>query len=82
MGAFIPLVAWVFTRASNIAFYITIALSVCWIVILGAVTGYLYRFPREKLALVIFRQFGLVAAACAVVIGINNGISRFVVSAR
>lgn len=77
-GAFIPLLPWICTRVSPAAFYITIVLAIVCIILLGLVSGVMYNFPREKLAVVVIRQVVLVAVACAVVIGVNNGISRLV----
>jgi len=77
-GAFIPLLPWICTRASTIAFLVAILLVVISIVILGTVSSVMYHFSREKLVVVIVRQIVLVVLACVVVIGVNNGISRFV----
>lgn len=77
-GAFIPLLPWICTRASTVAFYIAIVLTIISIVMLGTVSSVMYHFPREKLMVVVVRQIVLVMIACIVVIGVNNGISRFV----
>jgi len=77
-GAFIPLLPWICTRASAIAFYITIVLSIVFVIVLGSATSVMYNFPKQKLMVVVSRQIILVVIACAVVIGINNGLSRFV----
>jgi len=77
-GAFIPLLPWICTRYSTIAFYITLALSIVCIILLGIISGVMYNFATDKQLVVVVRQVVLVAVACAVVIGVNNGISRFV----
>jgi len=79
-GAFIPLLPWICTRASTIAFYIAILLTIISIVMLGTISSVMYHFSREKLMVVVVRQVVLVVIACIVVIGVNNGISRFVPS--
>jgi len=78
IGAFIPLLPWICTRVSTVAFYITLALSIVCIVLLGIVSGIMYNFKTEKQMVVVVRQVVLVAVACVVVIGVNKGISRFV----
>lgn len=78
IGAFIPLLPWICTRVSNVAFYITLALSIICIILLGIISGVMYNFATDKLLVVVVRQVVLVAIACVVVIGVNNGISRFV----
>jgi len=78
IGAFIPLLPWLCTRVSNVAFYITLALSIVCIILLGIITGVMYNFATGKLLVVVSRQVILVAVACVLVIGVNNGISRFV----
>jgi len=79
IGAFIPLLPWICTRVSTVAFYITLALSIICIILLGIISGVMYNFATDKLLVVVVRQVVLVAVACVVVIGVNNGISRFVV---
>jgi len=78
VGAFIPLVAWICTEASKVAFYITIGLSIFCVLLLGILSGVLYKFPMDKLMVVVVRQLVLVAVACGVVVGVNNGVSRLV----
>jgi len=78
IGAFIPLLPWICTRASTVAFYITLALSIICIIFLGIISGILYNFSTDRQLWVVARQVVLVAIACAVVIGVNNGISRFI----
>jgi len=78
IGAFIPLLPWLCTRVSKVAFYITLALSIICIILLGIITGVMYNFATDKLLVVVVRQVVLVAVACVVVIGVNNGISRFI----
>jgi len=78
IGAFIPLLPWICTRVSTVAFYITLALSIICIILLGIISGVMYNFATDKLLVVVVRQVVLVAVACVVVIGVNNGISRFV----
>jgi len=78
IGAFIPLLPWICTRVSMIALYITIVLSIVCVILLGVISGVMYKFATDKLLVVVIRQVVLVAFACVVVIGVNNGISRFV----
>jgi len=78
IGAFIPLVSWIFTKASRVAFYITLGLSIFCVIFLGVLSGFLYNFPREKMMVVVLRQVVLVAVASSVVVGVNNAISRLV----
>jgi len=78
IGAFIPLLPWICTKISTLAFYVTIVLSIFCIILLGVISGVMYNFPTEKLTVVVVRQVVLVAVACIVVIGVNNGISRLV----
>lgn len=76
-GAFIPLLPWICTRVSMIAFYVTIVASIVCIILLGAISSVMYHFSKERLMVVIGRQIVLVAIACVVVIGVNSGLSRF-----
>jgi len=78
IGAFIPLLPWICTSDSAVAFYITLALSLVCIILLGIISGVMYNFATDKQLVVVVRQVVLVAVACVVVIGVNNGISRFV----
>jgi len=78
IGAFIPLLPWICTRVSTVAFYITVVLSIVCVILLGIVSGVMYNFSTDKLLVVVVRQVVLVAVACVVVVGVNNGISRFV----
>jgi len=78
VGAFIPLLPWLCTRVSTVAFYVTLALSIFCVISLGVISGIMYNFATHKLMMVVVRQVVLVAVACAVVIGVNNGISRFI----
>jgi len=78
IGAFIPLLPWLCTSVSTVAFYITLGLSVVCIILLGIISGIIFNFAKDKLLVVVVRQVILVAVACVVVIGVNNGISRFV----
>jgi len=80
IGAFIPLLPWICTSVSTVAFYITLALSIVCIILLGIITGIMYNFATDKQLVVVARQVVLVAVACVLVIGVNNGISRFVAS--
>merc|ERR1719289_515033 len=48
IGAFIPLLPWICTRASTVALYITIVLSIVCIILLGIITGIMYNFATEK----------------------------------
>jgi len=76
-GAFIPLLPWICTRASTVAFYVTIVVSIVCIILLGVISSVMYHFSKEKLMVVVGRQIVLVAVACIVVIGVNSGLSRF-----
>jgi len=78
IGAFIPLLPWICTRVSTVALYITIVLSIVCVILLGVISGVMYNFATDKLLVVVVRQVVLVAVAVVVVIGVNNGISRFV----
>jgi len=78
IGAFIPLLPWICTGVSTVAFYITLALAIVCSILLGIISGIMYNFATEKQMVVVARQVVLVAVACVVVIGVNNGISRFV----
>jgi len=78
IGAFIPLLPWLCTRVSTVAFYITLGLSIVCVILLGIISGIMYNFATDKLMVVVVRQVVLVAVACVVVIGVNNGISRFI----
>jgi len=76
-GAFVPLLPWICTRVSTVAFYVTMLLSIVCIILLGVISSVMYHFSKEKLMVVVARQIVLVAIACIVVIGVNNGLSRF-----
>lgn len=73
-GAFFPLLPWLCTRNTTIAFWVTIAVAVFSISLMGLISGWLFRFARCRIMLGIFRQLLLVTMACIIVIIVNRGV--------
>jgi len=73
-GALSPLLPWLCTQNTNIAFWVTIAITVFSISLTGFISGWLFRFATCRIMIGIIRQLILVTIACTIVIIVNRGV--------